>query len=520
METTIPGALADHLATEYIGDPETAEALDGARRGRGRTLVITPTSTRPLHIISRHAESILAVPSAHTRAEREAARLWIKRAGHSPAILTHRFASTGEAYDDTQCREDIRDGDVLIVEAEQVVGILVRAWPAAITAERGELHRVDGDPRTLDDGKYAASVDEAERVARKLEFPLTAEQADAMFRSAIDNMTRTNNSSSLALLVRYAAPLWRHANSSQDGAPAEFYAIMSEARETTHLDTLAALARRAAALWQSAEDSEQQLAPAEDTEAQLAAELVTAAEAAAGTWRGEWIGEQQDDDALFAVEQAAEQGALFAPGSRVICADGVERTVEGMVERRNEPARVAVEGGAEWIADNCHAASEQPAETVAPEVTRASVDAYLARTYPALFAPEQRRPVELEPALMWSVAHRVVIRGEWQGLIMCGLGRREADDRAYVLRYAGSKAVEVAPCEHGPNAHRDARLATRCEGCGYVVPRGEQWHDACRPRPRLTPLERRRLAEQRDAGWARAIEASDRFTEQHGEPPF
>ncbi|MYY08815.1 hypothetical protein GT204_07835 [Streptomyces sp. SID4919] len=51
----------------------------------------------------------------------------------------------------------------------------------------------------------------------------------------------------------------------------------------------------------------------EDTEALSAAALVTEAEAADGTWRGQWIGEQHGDT-LFTVEQGIEQGALFADG--------------------------------------------------------------------------------------------------------------------------------------------------------------------------------------------------------------
>ncbi|MDW4905078.1 hypothetical protein RB628_06885 [Streptomyces sp. ADMS] len=95
-----------------------------------------------------------------------------------------------------------------------------------------------------------------------------------------------------------------------------------------------------------------------DVEAQQAAALVTEAEASEGTWRGAWIGEQPADDALFAIESAVEQGALFASGSRVVCADGRERTVEGTVERTGEPARVVIEGGAEWIAENCRPVRE------------------------------------------------------------------------------------------------------------------------------------------------------------------
>ncbi|APD18629.1 hypothetical protein SEA_PAPAYASALAD_50 [Streptomyces phage PapayaSalad] len=181
MDVTIPGALADHLAHEVL-DPTLANAMDAGRRGRGRTLIINATSTRVLHTISRHAEALLATPTIYSRAQRDAARLWIKRVGHAPALLTHQFPSTEEAYDATQCREDINDGDVLVIESEKVVGFLRRSWPAAVTAENGELHRIQGDPRTIDDGRYAASVSRAERIAAELGVPLDhtiAEEAPA-----------------------------------------------------------------------------------------------------------------------------------------------------------------------------------------------------------------------------------------------------------------------------------------------------------------------------------------------------
>ncbi|MFD3829716.1 hypothetical protein [Streptomyces sp. NPDC058621] len=47
-----------------------------------------------------------------------------------------------------------------------------------------------------------------------------------------------------------------------------------------------------------------------EAEALYAAALIT--EADAGTWRGEWIGDQQTADVLFAIEGPVEQGALFA----------------------------------------------------------------------------------------------------------------------------------------------------------------------------------------------------------------
>ncbi|MEU9050100.1 hypothetical protein AB0D37_06805 [Streptomyces sp. NPDC048384] len=82
-----------------------------------------------------------------------------------PAV--HHFQDTTEAYDATQCREDIRDGDVLVIESENVVG-LSWTWPFALTDAHGELHKLTADPRTYNDGMFAAGVEAAEQVAKEL----------------------------------------------------------------------------------------------------------------------------------------------------------------------------------------------------------------------------------------------------------------------------------------------------------------------------------------------------------------
>jgi hypothetical protein len=55
-------------------------------------------------------------------------------------IKTHRFNSTSDAYDASQTDDSISHGDVLVVESEHVVGVLVDAWPVAVTPERGAFH--------------------------------------------------------------------------------------------------------------------------------------------------------------------------------------------------------------------------------------------------------------------------------------------------------------------------------------------------------------------------------------------
>ncbi|TLQ38829.1 hypothetical protein [Streptomyces marianii] len=51
-------------------------------------------------------------------------------------------------------------------------------------------------------------------------------------------------------------------------------------------------------------------------------------------------------------EAAVEAPQAPAP-ERVVCGDGRERVVTGTTNRPGEPARVVVEGGAEWLADEC-----------------------------------------------------------------------------------------------------------------------------------------------------------------------
>jgi hypothetical protein len=90
----------------------------------------------------------------------------------------HAFASTGNAYDASQCDEAIKTGDTLIVLAEQVVAIAM-TWPFAVTEICGKLHALSA-PRpgeTLADlarllHVRAADFQHAADIARRLGFAL------------------------------------------------------------------------------------------------------------------------------------------------------------------------------------------------------------------------------------------------------------------------------------------------------------------------------------------------------------
>jgi hypothetical protein len=73
------------------------------------------------------------------------------------------------------------------------------------------------------------------------------------------------------------------------------------------------------------------------------------------------------------VEQAPTS-ETFAPGERIVCGDGVVRTVEGMVHQNGEPARVVVEGGTAWLADECRPATPLEINSQAANEALAGVD--------------------------------------------------------------------------------------------------------------------------------------------------
>lgn len=58
------------------------------------------------------------------------------------AIKVHTFTdmSSGNVYNESQCSDDIKMGDILVVLDEKVVGFLLSAWPVAVTVDHGAFH--------------------------------------------------------------------------------------------------------------------------------------------------------------------------------------------------------------------------------------------------------------------------------------------------------------------------------------------------------------------------------------------
>lgn len=85
----------------------------------------------------------------------------------------HEFESTGDGYDQTQCDDDIHDGDVLWVQSERVAGFLHEAWPIAVGENHGEFHAVkDKDDFLAKFPRYVESWARAEAILADFDLAL------------------------------------------------------------------------------------------------------------------------------------------------------------------------------------------------------------------------------------------------------------------------------------------------------------------------------------------------------------
>lgn len=79
----------------------------------------------------------------------------------------HVFESSTEAYDATQCDDNINEGDVLVVTNEDIAGFLYRAWPVAITKATGSFHTTDRAMYEREDAKYSKAREVAEAIVER-----------------------------------------------------------------------------------------------------------------------------------------------------------------------------------------------------------------------------------------------------------------------------------------------------------------------------------------------------------------
>lgn len=86
----------------------------------------------------------------------------------------HEFVASGAGYDETQCNDAIKDGDVLVVPSEKVVGILYDiAYPVALTKEHGAFGSfIDGAFPSGAFDRYGEQIAKAVEIAKREGFEL------------------------------------------------------------------------------------------------------------------------------------------------------------------------------------------------------------------------------------------------------------------------------------------------------------------------------------------------------------
>ena len=93
--------------------------------------------------------------------------------GLTESVRSHEFHSSGQAYNACQTNDDIKNGDLLIIDNEEVIG-LADTWPVAVTEKFGELHTMKpGRPMSGHFPKEA--VDAAVAEANKRGWPVSKE---------------------------------------------------------------------------------------------------------------------------------------------------------------------------------------------------------------------------------------------------------------------------------------------------------------------------------------------------------
>ncbi|MGO4417273.1 hypothetical protein AB4Z54_00475 [Streptomyces sp. MCAF7] len=419
----------DLLFHAFTGDPLSAQCnrriRPAERHRRGDCGLFTEDQVRAMpctHLCERCMTKLAALSksAAPTVPETDEAPLYQRAEVRHAAVGRGRRVHYSPSNDDTLCGKEVTaylDLTEAAARAKRGDELCARCFKAAEERAYG-ISLAAASPLT---GAAAELVEFVE-----------AGEANRRFRDAMDSITRTNNTASLADLASWTSSLWPHAD--QDEAPEEFRLLMEWAAGTTHLLTLAGIARRAGHLWDHPEDAiEGRLFVVDPETRELFTDVVPAARPEFGevlvilradqvhpgdtvlgcvapgvsidnatpghvitqsdpytatprpytpacqcpgcepaaSWPGRVIVLATEAEtawdacdpvpaaSLVLVRAGSRQLAeetLDAPqraAYRVVCGDGRERVMIGTTNRPGEPARVVVEGGAEWLAKEC-----------------------------------------------------------------------------------------------------------------------------------------------------------------------
>ena len=142
------------------------------------------------------------------------------------AVQVHEFETSGQAYNRVQTEDWIKNGDVLVIPSEKVVGIAFSAWPAAVTKARGHLHGFT-DPTAPPAGEsydtpeevaaWAEGWAKAREVAQEKGWPLATSGDDYEDEPGSENEWSFDASKKMAIKIDWSLSAWGCDGVTADG---------------------------------------------------------------------------------------------------------------------------------------------------------------------------------------------------------------------------------------------------------------------------------------------------------------
>lgn len=345
------------VAATLVGTHKSAKDAEEQIRDMGYSFAYCGKST---HTASQETRKAAAAPAPEAVVETPAAAAQEAPAQEGPKV--HHFTDSSTAYDVCMSSDDVKDGDVLLIASEGVIGVLTNAHPVALTEAHGELHPMVPryKIREMNGGRYVPSADLAQFTADQMGWSLLPQHCTPAPAAAEPAAVEAPAGVETEWEPGHCTPMMGGAVhevtsglDGSDGGPVYIFPLC-----------------RTGSMTNQGTKYRKVKAPLTckncigNRDRRRAAQARRAAEAAAPVV----------DEA-----PAVDEAPVFVKGERVVCADGMTRTVSHMKRYvADEPLYVVMECGALWIAANCQRIEQGEAAPAVDEAPAAS-DTYRAR---------------------------------------------------------------------------------------------------------------------------------------------
>lgn len=321
------------VASTLVGTHKSAKDAEEQVRDMGYSFAYCGKST---HTASQETRKAAAAPAPAPVVEAPAPAAQEVPAQEGPKV--HHFTDSSTAYDVCMSSENVKDGDVLLIASEGVIGVLTNAHPVALTEAHGELHPMVPryKIREMNGGRFAASADLAQFTADQMGWSLLPQHRapvadEAPADEAPAGVETEWEPGHCTPMMGGAVHEVTSGLDGSDGGPVHIFPLCRTG-SMTNQGTRYRKVKAPLTCKNCIGNRDRR----RDAQARRAAEAAAPAAPVV-------------DEA-----PAVDEAPVFVQGERVVCADGMTRTVSHMKRYvADEPLYVVMECGALWIAANC-----------------------------------------------------------------------------------------------------------------------------------------------------------------------